>query len=341
MDGYSFRTQTNSNTTLTIFYAGAVKNGNKLTLVAFGKIERTGDVDGYGGFGCIFTMPASVRSKIVGQTLFGINSVVDNGLQTYFQSELETEEATAAAYADNLVTGMGNESSVEGLTEYLTSRGFEMQGGQWVYTGEDMKFTPLMIQEINNAYSDFVRNSGMVQNPETGELSATYSSKDDLKSALNTSIENRGEDLDYEIGYLFSNTANFSNGDVVVLINGKDPSKKAYVKNVNGAWVITTEDEYNKSSQKKQVKDGKYSDVSNADTKTQLQGNFDWEIDYLNDNLGNYQEGDTVKLINGADNSKVAYVKLVNGKWVVISSSEYTGSKSVSVSSGSGTKVTD
>lgn len=87
MSGYSFGKEANSNINLTIFYAGAVKNGNKLTLVAFGKVERTGEVDSYGGFQCNFRMPESVRSKIVGQTLFGINNIVDNGLQTYFKSD--------------------------------------------------------------------------------------------------------------------------------------------------------------------------------------------------------------------------------------------------------------
>ena len=44
MDGYSFTPYTKQNITVTPIYVGASRNGNKLTIVYFGKVTRTGEV---------------------------------------------------------------------------------------------------------------------------------------------------------------------------------------------------------------------------------------------------------------------------------------------------------
>ena len=64
MSGYSFAAGTKTNLTLTNIYAGACKNGNKVTFVMFQSVERTGTIDGsYATFGN-FTIPIQVGNKI-------------------------------------------------------------------------------------------------------------------------------------------------------------------------------------------------------------------------------------------------------------------------------------
>lgn len=62
MAGYSFTKQTHTNITNEIIYAGAVKNGNKLTLVVFQKFTRTGTAY-YIPFG-EFSLPLDIANKI-------------------------------------------------------------------------------------------------------------------------------------------------------------------------------------------------------------------------------------------------------------------------------------
>lgn len=63
MNGYTFTTSTISNLSVTPIYVGAVKNGNKLTLVYFAKMTRTGDV-GQGVSVGYFNVPVSIANKL-------------------------------------------------------------------------------------------------------------------------------------------------------------------------------------------------------------------------------------------------------------------------------------
>lgn len=64
MEGYSFTEGSKANITISTIYASAVKNGNKLTLVTFASLTRTGSVDG--GFVSIgsFVVPDEIMDKL-------------------------------------------------------------------------------------------------------------------------------------------------------------------------------------------------------------------------------------------------------------------------------------
>lgn len=70
MSGYSFTKPSPNNATLEILYAGAVKNGNKLTLVINGYITPTGTMDFHTDLG-IFTIPQAVSAKLVSVNIGG------------------------------------------------------------------------------------------------------------------------------------------------------------------------------------------------------------------------------------------------------------------------------
>ena len=79
MNGYTFAVSQYlpSQITFTPIYASACKNGNKLTLVVFGTMVRTGTVSPGTGSTVNFIIPASVGSKIYPYTI-GSDSVVAN-----------------------------------------------------------------------------------------------------------------------------------------------------------------------------------------------------------------------------------------------------------------------
>ena len=80
MSGYSFVPQTKENVTINMVYAGIVKNGNKLTAVAFAEVTRTGDVaNDYFRLGD-FRVPADVLSKLYPYILSGDNCLSSNKL---------------------------------------------------------------------------------------------------------------------------------------------------------------------------------------------------------------------------------------------------------------------
>lgn len=64
MSGYSFTKATPTNVTLSYIYVGAVKTGNKLTLVCSVEITRTGDVTGGSFTVGSFSIPAEVGQKL-------------------------------------------------------------------------------------------------------------------------------------------------------------------------------------------------------------------------------------------------------------------------------------
>ena len=84
MTGYAFHPSTKTNITITQVYAGIVKNGNKLTLVQFLSLERTGDVAGnYAQIGQ-FDMPLAVRNKLYPYTIAGEANTLDYRLLNAF-----------------------------------------------------------------------------------------------------------------------------------------------------------------------------------------------------------------------------------------------------------------
>lgn len=64
MSGYSYETASPAGTTLTYNYIGAVKNGNKLTIVIDGKLVPTGDTPYNPNLGW-FKMPPAIIEKLV------------------------------------------------------------------------------------------------------------------------------------------------------------------------------------------------------------------------------------------------------------------------------------
>lgn len=87
MQGYYFTENTNDNITATPIYTGAVKNGNKLTLVYFAKIRRTGDItNDYSLFGH-FVIPEQVGAKIFPYALGQSNNIAANKTLTAFKAK--------------------------------------------------------------------------------------------------------------------------------------------------------------------------------------------------------------------------------------------------------------
>lgn len=90
MVGYSFEILTGSmpaNLTYNVVYAGAVKNGNKITLVFFAEFTRTGVLSPtYIDYALRFILPSDVMSKIYPYSLSGFNNIVDNKKVAMFSS---------------------------------------------------------------------------------------------------------------------------------------------------------------------------------------------------------------------------------------------------------------
>lgn len=84
MSGYSFIQGSKDGLTLTPVYCSAVKTGNKLTLVIFGKAQRSGDVaSDFAEFGA-FIIPNSVAEKIYPTALGSqTNAVLSKTIQLF------------------------------------------------------------------------------------------------------------------------------------------------------------------------------------------------------------------------------------------------------------------
>ncbi len=77
MTGYSYEQGTKENVTLTPIYVGACKNGNKLSIVNYLSITRTGSIGGgYMQTGIMY-IPSSVGSRLYGDTIAGNTQVLD------------------------------------------------------------------------------------------------------------------------------------------------------------------------------------------------------------------------------------------------------------------------
>ena len=84
MSGYSYVQTSKDGITLNTVYCGAVKNGNKLTLVIFGKAQRTGDVANDFAEVGFFTIPKAVADKIYPTPLGNqTNAVLSKTIQLF------------------------------------------------------------------------------------------------------------------------------------------------------------------------------------------------------------------------------------------------------------------
>ena len=86
MTGYSFLPQAKTNITITNVYVGAVKTGNKLTIVNFGKVNRSDDV----AYDFIpvgkLIIPQEVANKLIPSTLGNLDTVLIASKTSFFTS---------------------------------------------------------------------------------------------------------------------------------------------------------------------------------------------------------------------------------------------------------------
>ena len=113
MSGYSYSPFTKTNMTLESIYAGAVKNGNKLSLVIFAKFTRTGEIaNDFATLGK-FVIPKSVGDKIIPTTIGSITNAVLSKNVLLFNSP-------SSSASSNVLVAKGTESSTkDNLTIYL------------------------------------------------------------------------------------------------------------------------------------------------------------------------------------------------------------------------------
>lgn len=82
--GYNFSVGSKTNLVLDMIYVSAVKNGNKLTIVTFGKIKRTGTIsDDWAIFGS-YGIPYNIGIKLYPYELGAFNNVLDTKVVSAF-----------------------------------------------------------------------------------------------------------------------------------------------------------------------------------------------------------------------------------------------------------------
>ena len=119
MSGYSFRFIPKENLTIEGIYAGAVKNGNKLTLVLACNLTRTDTVVGDPIAG-EFTVPSDILSKLY-PTLIGSDNYLD--LKEIDAWVNDTSKKTIATFMKksntlNVVLNVTNVNSLVANTKY-------------------------------------------------------------------------------------------------------------------------------------------------------------------------------------------------------------------------------
>ena len=124
MEGYSYASY-GEITTLNMIYAGACKNGNKLTLVGFFEVTTGAEETAMSGktmFG--FTVPNSVYSKLYPST----ESPFENHLQDFqivwFRTPTDAKVGTGYIYKNTGISGrlefnLGSISGLNASTKYL------------------------------------------------------------------------------------------------------------------------------------------------------------------------------------------------------------------------------
>ena len=98
MSGYSFSLQETSGVTITPIYAGAVKNGNKLTLVFAGNLTITSDDYGKYIYLGVFGIPSSVGAKLYPSTISDITALDCRQLNLYATDGSFTNPVSGTGY---------------------------------------------------------------------------------------------------------------------------------------------------------------------------------------------------------------------------------------------------
>lgn len=84
MSGYSYTTPVIKNLTYDPLYVGAVKNGNKLTIVIFGKVNRSGTVENNFFALGTFGIPQEIYDKLVATPLGNQQRAIYSGTVNFF-----------------------------------------------------------------------------------------------------------------------------------------------------------------------------------------------------------------------------------------------------------------
>ena len=115
MAGYSFG---NASSAFTIIYAGAVKTGNKLTLVVFAQFNSASpsNLMSLGEF----TLPSAVLNKIYPYELEGNTRVVNNSKLEFFSSLTSSVTVNAATlkYSSTLQISLRDSAVLQANTDY-------------------------------------------------------------------------------------------------------------------------------------------------------------------------------------------------------------------------------
>lgn len=111
MSGYGFIPNEVENLSITTIYAGVVKNGNKLTIVQFGKITRTGTIS-FADLGTFF-IPSSVADKLNPTPLGVVSGALSSKVISFFDSpqscvDLKTMVRKGTNSVISTAYGLGN-----------------------------------------------------------------------------------------------------------------------------------------------------------------------------------------------------------------------------------------
>lgn len=122
MSGYSFTSSAVTNLAITPKYVSASKTGNKLTLVYFASVKRTGDVTQGASFG-YFDIPASLDSKLFPETISGVNVLELKTIQAFqfltTQVNINISLVKHAVVAGRIPLLIYNASNLIANTDYL------------------------------------------------------------------------------------------------------------------------------------------------------------------------------------------------------------------------------
>ena len=111
MSGYSFTPSTAANITTEVIYAGAVKNGNKLTLALAVNVTASTTLTGTKPIG-VFTVPVAIASKLIPSQV-GLYYFLDNRILGAFDSYQSAVECLG--YIDKSDNSLGFGIKVDNL----------------------------------------------------------------------------------------------------------------------------------------------------------------------------------------------------------------------------------
>ena len=100
MSGYSFEKLTKTNVQIVTTYAGIVKNGNKVTFVCSGTLQRSGDLAGWNSPIGRFHFPQEIGLKLY-PTMLGGTSALSFGSLALFKTYAESIEVPCLVIKDS------------------------------------------------------------------------------------------------------------------------------------------------------------------------------------------------------------------------------------------------